>query len=45
MTGKDDDNFENRSHFYRRCEWFALRTVVFIVFVYELSKYVRSLWR
>jgi len=46
MTGKDNRDFESHvAGFYHKCEWFALRTVVFGVFLYELGRYIRWLVR
>jgi len=46
MSGKDNREFERRvDGFFAKCEWVMLRTLVFLVFAYELGRFAIWLWR
>jgi hypothetical protein len=46
MTARYQRDLERRvDGFFELCEKLLLRTVIFACFVYELSRFVRWLWR
>ena len=45
MTAKHMRDLERRAdNFFELCEKLLLRTVIFLCFVYELSRFARWLW-